>query len=79
MNEQHATLEATLETALKTLAETPRKKSNTRMIYELLPGIEASFKAGATYAEVRKTLAENGLELSARAFESALFRARGKE
>jgi hypothetical protein len=38
--------------------------------------IEASKEAGASMAEIREALAANGLPLSPRAFESALYRAR---
>jgi hypothetical protein len=43
-----------------------------------LDDIEASLQAGASLNEVRDTLAEKGVDLSFRAFTSALYRARKK-
>jgi hypothetical protein len=76
MKEPQAFNETAIKAALKQLADAPREKSNTQRIYELLTDIEASLEAGAHYADIINTLAANGIELSPRAFGSALYRAR---
>ena len=65
--------------ALRQLAEAPAAPSNTRRIMAVLDEIEGSMAAGASYKEIRDTLAEHGYELSLRAFESALYRARRRK
>jgi hypothetical protein len=79
MKEPQVFNEEAFKAALKKLAETPREKSNTQRIYELLPDIEASLDAGVQYAEIIKVLAGIGFELSPRAFGSALYRARQRK
>ena len=68
----------TVAEALRALATSDKSRSETARLRDVFDDVEIALKAGVSRATILETLHDQGFEMTAKSFESAIYRLRKK-